>query len=232
MKKSLLPLLLAIALLPAAPAVAEPVGVYIAPRLSAAQVRFNFKYVNDNWYNSGSREKWTYGGALAVGYDFYSQLKFPVRLELEYGGLGDVEGSKSKSEGNLQWKGKATLGVRTLFVNAYFDWHNASAFTPYASFGLGTSFLDAKSKDADTWNGTTTYHYDYGKKTTANTAWNIGLGGALRLSDTVALDLGYRYADLGEARTKTDPSLWGRGEYYKAKKVETHQILLGARFTF
>jgi len=231
MKKFLLPLLLAGALLPVAPAVAEPLGVYVAPRLSAGQVEFHFKYADDG-FSLGSREKWTYGGALAVGYDFHPSLKVPVRVELEYGKLSDVEHTKKDSGGWWWGKIKSTLGVSTLFVNTYFDWHNHSAFTPYVSLGLGRSTLSAKVKDS--WGGSGWQdQYVYGRKTTTNTAWNIGFGSALRLSDTVALDLGYRYADLGKARTKAeDPATWGPNDYFRTRKVETHQLLLGAKFIF
>ena len=252
MKNSLsLSLLLAAALLPAPPAEAEPLGIYVAPRLTAGQVRFHFKHADGGSGSGlGSQEKWAYGGALAAGYDFYPSLRFPLRVELEYGVQSDTKQDKSfhnveeeLSGGRTEYdtKVKAILGVRTLFVNAYFDWHNTSAFTPYVSVGLGTSFLDAKVKDTATETGyssgnpSPTYSdtdtYTYGKKTTINAAWNIGLGAALRLSDTIALDLGYRYANLGKARTKVDDP-WSSRDYVKVKTVETHQLLLSARFTF
>ena len=249
MKNALsLSLLLAAALLPVAPVEAEPLGIYVAPRLVAGQLKSQSQYAYSG--SSQDQEKWTYGGALAVGYDFSPSLKFPLRVELEYGGLSDVKRNHNTHEVEEEYlyrydyrsKTKVTLGVRTLFVNAYFDWHNTSAFTPYASVGLGMSFLDAKAKATATETGyeignpspiySETNADTYGKKTTTNAAWNIGLGGALRLSDTVALDLGYRYANLGKAKTKLDDPGWSSKDYYKVKTVETHQLLLSARFTF
>ena len=214
--------ILAAALLPAAPASAEPIGVYVAPRLSSGTVSFHFKGPAWNW-DYGSHTQWTWGGALAVGYDFHPSQQIPLRVELEYHKLGDAEHTRKYR----YWEAKSTLGASTLFVNAYFDWHNPSRFTPYASVGLGRSSLTAKMKESEPgWPADV-----YGKKTTTNTAWNIGFGSALRLSDTISLDLGYRYANLGKAKTKlldtTDPD-----DYVKTNTVDTHQLLLGAKFSF
>jgi opacity protein-like surface antigen len=218
MKKFFIPLLLtAAALLPAASCAAEPVGVYVAPRFTAGTV--NFKH-------GSNTDVQTYGGALAVGYDFQPTLKVPLRVELEYNKLGDVKKNNHYEYEGDPYKAKITVGVSTLFVNAYFDWHNHTAFTPYVSLGLGTSLLSAKVKYVDLSDGET---YGWSKETTANTAWNIGLGSAWRLSDTISLDLGYRYADLGNrARTKADED----GDYERVKNIKTHQFILGAKFLF
>jgi opacity protein-like surface antigen len=226
MKKSLIPLLLATAtiLLPAAPCAAEPVGVYVAPRFTTGTV--NFRHVDwDN--NSSSATASTSGGALAVGYDFRPTLKVPVRVEVEYSTLGKVK--KSKTERTYhQWdyKSKVTVGTSALFANAYFDWHNGTAFTPYVNLGLGTSFLSVKGKTVDPKDG---YAYTNSRKTSVHSALNIGLGSAWRLSETISLDLGYRYARLGDkAKSKTDED----GDDLKVEDVETHQFILGARFLF
>jgi opacity protein-like surface antigen len=217
---------LAAILLPALPASAEPIGVYVAPRLSGGLASFHFKGPAYDW-DYGSHSEWAYGGALAVGYDFHPSLRIPLRVELEYHKLGDVEHSETYHDLGGSWKGKSTLGISTLFVNGYFDWHNPSQFTPYVSLGLGRSSLSAKMKESDSWWGTEVY----GRKTTTNFSWNIGFGSALQLSDTISLDLGYRYANLGKAKSKlldtTDPL-----DYVKTKNVETHQLLFGAKFSF
>lgn len=214
------------ALLPALPVAAEPIGVYVAPRLSGGAVSFHFKGPAYDW-DYGARTKWTHGGALALGYDFHPSLKIPVRVELEYHALGDAEHTRTYRYPGGHWKAKSTLGGSTVFVNAYYDWHNTSRFTPYASLGLGKSSLIAKMKESDSGGPDEVY----GKKTTVNTAWHIGFGSALTLSETIALDLGYRYARLGKAKTKlldtADPD-----DYVKTNNVETHQLLLGAKFSF
>ena len=93
MKKLLSIPILAAALLPAAPASAEPVGVYVAPSLSSGTVSFHFKAPAYNNYSYGSQKEWAWGSALAVGYDFHPSLQIPVRLELEYHTLSEVSQS-------------------------------------------------------------------------------------------------------------------------------------------
>jgi opacity protein-like surface antigen len=212
MKKSLIPLLLATAaLLPAAPCAAEPVGVYVAPRLSAGTVHFR-----------PSANEWTYGGALAVGYDFRPALRVPLRVELEYNKLGDAKKSYTTEDEGDVYQDKITVGASTLFVNAYFDWHNSTAFTPYANLGFGTSSLSVKGKYVDLSDGETGV---WRQKTSDHFAWNIGLGSAWRLSETISLDLGYRYANLGNKAQTKDEDVY-------IKNIGTHQLLLGAKFLF
>ena len=100
-----------------------------------------------------------FGGAIAIGYDFNKRLGAPVRLELEYALYSDA---KAKDSGHETWSNGAwerdssttTIGVQTLFANAYFDFHNSSAFTPYVGFGLGMSFVNVKSKGSESWDYT------------------------------------------------------------------------------
>ena len=59
----------------------------------------------------------------------------------------------------------------------------------------------------------------------------------MNMIETVSIDLGYRYADFGKAKTKTftghdDVDNVNFTIYGKAKRVAMHQFMLGARFTF
>ena len=44
--------------------------------------------------------------------------------------------------GTASFKGE--WGVQTLFANAYWDFHNSTAFTPYLGGGLGMGFIKTK----------------------------------------------------------------------------------------
>ena len=58
-------------------------------------------------------------------------------------------------------------------------------------------------------------------------AWTMGAGIGYRLSDCWSLDLGYRFADLGEARAKFKD---GSGRI--KRDVKSHDVLLSARYYF
>jgi opacity protein-like surface antigen len=72
------------------------------------------------------------------------------------------------------------------------------------------------------------------EKTSTNFAWNLGIGAAWKLTDNIALDLGYRYANLGKAKTGYARDILGNNydAWAKTNNVTTHQFLFGARFSF
>ena len=74
-----------------------------------------------------------------------------------------------------------------------------------------------------------------GSKTVTNFAWNIGLGLGYQITNNIALDVGYRFADLGKVKTKWYNWTWsepGDGWGLETKRIYQHQFSMGARFTF
>lgn len=94
-------------------------------------------------YKGGDDHDTVFSGGIAAGYDFYPQFSIPVRTELEFYARG-----KADSKYNLDkesWSGgywrddlKNEVSVNTLMLNAYYDFRNDSAFTPWVSAGLAT----------------------------------------------------------------------------------------------
>jgi len=239
MRKTLISLLLASTLLPLS---AFAQDFYVAPRLGYGTLKGTFKFdeADVSSIKIGSQSKGRAILSLAVGYDFKRQFFLPIRAELEYAYLGnssktrDFSGSGRVDDIPLSIAGnaKTTLGASTFFANTYFDFHNSSAFTPYVGVGLGMSFLSAKAEGSATIAGggitVPDEPFKYGKKTSSNFAWNLGAGAAWKVTNSVVLDLGYRYADLGKARTRYDED----DTRVKTDNVKSHQFLLGARFSF
>jgi len=146
---------------------------------------------------------------LAVGYDFKRAYDLPLRLEYEY-----VWRGKKELVNNADEKGK--FGAQSSFVNAYFDIYNPSPVTPYIGAGLGFAVVSVEYEVPG--------YFSY-SETKANFAWNIGAGVAWKISDSVALDLGYRYADFGNAGT----SILGVD---LDADLTAKEVLLGLRYTF
>ena len=200
----------------------------------------------------GNKTGSAFGGALAVGYDFNGNFGVPVRAELEYAVFSEVRGKRNafmryptddpthKLFGNAEQR----IQAQTLFVNACYDFHNDTAFTPYLGLGLGLAFLRSKGSFAFDIPGADPHEYagfSLGAKTRTNFAWNIGAGLAYDMGGNVALDFGYRFAGLGKAETRagagrntnTDfegPELVTAGA--RTKNVYMHQVALGLRFGF
>jgi opacity protein-like surface antigen len=233
---------------PAMALAAEQIGVYVTPKFVYGITLL--EGVKTDWLDDdnasfmhiGDATKGTVGGGISVGYDFNRRYSIPIRSEIEYALFSQVKATKNtygNFEGyNTYWSTKQTFQIQTLFINAYYDFRNSTDFTPYLGAGIGMSFINVKAnnygiqenypnpQDAD-------HHSSPGSKTTTNFAWNVGAGISYDFNDYVALDLGYRFAGLGSARTKTaldsDGDPWVRG---KTNNIYMHQILSGLRLTF
>jgi opacity protein-like surface antigen len=95
----------------------------------------------------------------------------------------------------------------SFLVNGYFDFENATDLTPFLSGGLGMAnvdFDDSNINDDDT-----------------VFAYQVGAGVGLAISETIIIDLVYRY--LVTANPDIDN---GEAEY------ETHNLLVGIRYYF
>lgn len=240
MKKQTLVLLLATSpMLLSTPAIADPqdAGWYFTPKFVAGQQKVKDKtdlsYTGpSNSFNessSSSDDKFRPGSGLSAGHDFYVKFKVPVRVELEYSGMSKYSDTERERYNGNDYKVKDSLDMTTLFVNAYWDWRNSSAFTPYAGFGLGMSTLSGEIKYSV--NGTTV---DTSlKERSDNFAWNVGLGVGIRLTDVMTLDVGYRYVDPGKFKAR-DAARTAQESYslQRSRDLTVHQALLGLRFTF
>lgn len=127
MKRCFAALALVCALALSGVAKAEGTGMYLAPKfLMSIQNNYPTLEVGPD-SASENYSQFTLGGALALGYDFYSQFGVPVRAEVEYALRGNSE--KSWSYDALDVKG--AWNASTLFLNLYYDFRNSTAFTPY-----------------------------------------------------------------------------------------------------
>ena len=196
---------------------AEGTGMYLAPKfLMSIQNNYPTLEAGSNGV-SEDYSQFTLGGALALGYDFNSRFDVPVRAEVEYALRGNSEKSWNYNK-ILDLKG--AWNASTLFLNLYYDFRNSTAFTPYVGAGLGMAFNYANYtfsvKD---------YHANFDDHSTTF-AWNVGAGGAYDIADNFAVDLGYRYVNLGYyevdlpdgAKIKNQPC--------------NHEFMLGLRYTF
>lgn len=75
-----------------------------------------------------------------------------------------------------------------------------------------------------------------GTQSNTNMAWNVGAGVGWNINELLTLDLGYRFASLGEATGKTfsgDDSFGNTVRLSgKTENLHMHQVMLGLRFDF
>ena len=196
---------------------AEGTGMYLAPKFLMS-IQNNYPTMEVDSLSAGENySQFTLGGALALGYDFNSQFGVPVRAEVEYALRGNSEKSWNYGRG-MDFKG--AWNASTLFLNLYYDFRNSTAFTPYVGAGLGMAFNYANYTFSSPG-----YHGNFDEHST-NFAWNVGAGVAYDITDSLAVDLGYRYVNLGYyevdlpegGKVKNQPS--------------NHEFMLGLRYTF
>ena len=196
---------------------------------------------------------------LAIGYDFKPNFDVPLRAEFEYAWRGkkefsrrwtgdingEIDGATVNHSGDLPFATKAEFGAQSFFFNAYFDIHNDTPVTPYFGAGLGWARVTADysiSADFTETGLAGVEHLGTLSKSKNNFAWNIGAGAAWKITDNLALDLGYRYADFGKAPSVTyaesGSNIFMAGDAaelnyaFNGSRVTNHEVLLGLRVTF
>ncbi len=222
MKKTLsLLALLAVAGMASAPAqaathyVSGMAGVSWMEKINAVNTYSGYSPEYDSNYDLGA------GLNLlgAVGCDYGH-----TRLEAELG----YQKHDFKSVDGIYWGAENMQGdvsVSSFLVNGYYDIELGSKVELYATAGVGVAHLsfngvapaDYASDELYTWEETTT-------------AWQIGAGLAVPISDNVKLDLRYRYF------STTDITVSSESFFYDAADLEpvhanvsSHSVLLGLR---
>lgn len=243
-------------------AMAEQVGLYVAPKLIYGHAAIKKHNGNMTEYDNstgatrttfsagfGSDNDSLFGGALAIGYNFNKRFNIPIRTELEYSMFSEAEAKGSRSTtypiGIVETTSlKQKFDIQTLFVNAYYDFKTGTQLTPYIGGGLGVAFVNSKTS------GTLGVVFPLAlgglndsigssssRKMNSNFAWNIGAGIGWDINEQWTLDLGYRFVGLGKVKSNTatyiTPDQTGRFEFNsKVDNLYMHQVALGVRFSF
>lgn len=172
---------------------AEGNGMYLAPKfLMSIQ---DTGTINKSWTLAGSGldeySQFTLGGALALGVDLWPQQMVPLRLEVEFALRGNSEQSWT-DRGLYTNNIKGTWNNSTLFANAFWDFHNDTAFTPYVGAGIGLAFnytgYEVTLRNGDTYSADDRF---------TNLAWNVGAGFSYDITEMLAFDASYRFVGLG-----------------------------------
>ncbi len=115
------------------------------------------------------------------------------------------------------------IGSQTLFANVFYDFHNATLFTPFLGGGIGVAI----NKSTMTLNAIGSPVFDTFETIDTRFAWNIGTGVAVPITEILLLELSYRYTDLGGA-------VWSTGGLFEltTNSLHANEFLLAARLQF
>ncbi len=168
-----------------------------------------------------------------VGYKFNEYLRSDVTLDYEtpakFKGSVYCLSSPCGSTGEWQASESAKITAYSGLANIYADLGDFHGIKPYIGAGAGASYLrtsDIKSGAQDGYNGNNPK--GEGKW---NFAWAVMAGVEYPLSDRLSLDLGYRYLNLGDAKTggvRENPG--GAVTSVEYKDITAHEVRLGLRY--
>jgi opacity protein-like surface antigen len=167
---------------------------------------------------------------VGFGYKFNNWLRADVTLDYEW--PSDFEGTSpcpapcngGPAGVNVE---VGELSAITTLANVYLDLGNYGGFSPYVGAGIGAAFLmmdDIESHNAD---GST---IDWGDGDDWNFAWALMAGMAYSFTPNMAVDVGYRYLNLGEVSSDTIDFGAGDGDF-TYDNIDAHEIRVGLRYT-
>jgi outer membrane autotransporter protein len=222
-------------------AIAGQTGVYIAPkfiysyqRIDNAELKGSITGIGSESVGLSSQKDSSFGGALAIGYNFQQNFDLPIRTEIEYAMRSESKGDFSDAYyiggALIKESGSMKFGVQSVFLNVFFDINTGTQFTPYVGGGLGVAIIDTDGNYKVTEDGNTLFDNSASNSET-NFAFNLAAGVGYDVSDNFTLDLGYRYADFGEGETGnvidvSNVSLKGEA------RIVAHEVLFGLRYEF
>lgn len=148
-------------------------------------------------------------GIFALGMGYHANEYMRADMTVGYRPWGKVHFKGSE-------KGKSDMWSMPVMANAYISYPIYHSFEIYGMGGLGMA-----------WNNTDDITNAKGK-TRLNFAWTAGAGISYTINQCWALDLGYRYTDLGDAKVKAQDSYDGKTK----QDIRSNDIKLAARYYF
>lgn len=170
-----------------------------------------------------------FASSIALGYHLTEQFRLEGEAVYQTNDLNKFTFSTSSFVSkNLFSAALQGERERTAFLlNAYYDFKNTSAFTPYFTAGIGGYHLRIKSSR---------FNPRPSRENDLDFAWQVGAGLNYRLNDTISFDLKYRYFSGSDAEVTFPISSGISGqpasEITELHEVGDHQVLAGIRIGF
>jgi opacity protein-like surface antigen len=217
----------------------KPKGSLGNPRWGGYDDGNNNGGVPDTWpYTTGGHDQMVNEkmlGALDIGvgagYKFNDYLRSDVVFDYEtpakFKGSIWCQSLACGSGGYLDGE-RVKIEAYSALANVYADLGNFHGVIPYIGGGIGASYLrtsdvEGAAKDANT-----------GKNPEGagkwNFAWALMAGVEYPISDSLSLDLGYRYLNLGDAKSGYVTDGQGVSTRMDYKDITAHEVRVGLRY--
>ena len=162
------------------------------------------------------------GGSLALGY----QLPSNWRVEAEYTLPKNNEFTSGSTRFPTSFNHHQIRSQR-LMVNAYKDFPLNARFSLYGMAGLGLARLESSG-----WQGNPGRQYI--SDTQSNLAYSVGFGVSYSPIQKLSIDLGWRYVDMGKAKSGSNnfANVRGLQDEQMRAKLTASEISIGLRYSF
>lgn len=205
----------------------------------AARAAYSFmnndanQWVSDRGYTSTivnkTLEDNVWGAKLAIGNEFKMCTPYTkaFRVELEYGITDDTNNKGSYGHNINGWTIPTEYGiesrVQAVMVNAYWDINTGTKFIPYVGVGIGYANIREKAYVSNQYDTQTAKDHE------DNLAWQVSAGVSYEITADLDAEFGWRYTDYGDVKNSEV-----RGYYNSSasRDYDSHEILLGVRYTF
>ncbi|XYK79390.1 MAG: outer membrane protein [Labrenzia sp.] len=172
---------------------------------------------------------WMIGAGVGYQFNRYFRSDVTVDYEAKATATGYAPCGGCAAAGQFSTE-KADIDVWTVMLNGYVDLATWNRITPYVGAGIGASYVSASNKTSLNPDGTFS-SYD-GSNGDWNFAWALMAGAEYAVTPNWSIDAGYRYKDLGEAKTVKLYNV-GTGESREVwEDLTAHEFRIGARYTF
>lgn len=166
-----------------------------------------------------------------LGYKVSDQVR--VDATLGYRWNYDVSGSSGplSALSGSSIDGAADIDSLVGLVNAYYDIGTYGRFTPYVGAGIGFARNHVGSTNVSV-SGTSVGSVN--SHTDTSFAWQLSAGTAVDIAHNLKLDVGYRYLDMGDAKTGDDLTVSGTpytGATLKGN-LRASEVMAGLRYSF
>jgi opacity protein-like surface antigen len=170
---------------------------------------------------------------LGIGYKFNEWLRADVTGE--YRGKANFHGSDHVTFNGGQGVDNysASKSERVILANAYLDLGTWWCLTPYVGAGIGAANIKISGFRDDGFNNfgiSTAYAEDESKW---NFAWALHAGVSYKVTQSMSIDLGYRYIDMGSGTTgatRAFDNSFVNGGPFTLNHITSHDFKLGVRW--
>lgn len=173
-----------------------------------------------------------------VGYRFNSHLRSDVTMGYRSGFAFKSNSYTDSGNAESLTTDKANIDSLALMANVYYDIAKWNRFTPYIGGGLGFAYNETSPTTLYASGGSVGQSRS---ATNTDLAWQLSLGTSIDIFKNVSAQVGYRYIDLGQAKTgaqdfTTGPSGLGitRTTANGGDKVDltAHEFTAGVKVAF